>query len=70
MMKYIVVSRNMRITKYQQGSEFLNDYPSPAPLIAEVNKLLKEGYKPCGGISVVFESENNFITFYQALIKE
>lgn len=39
-------------------------------LVSDVNKALKEGYKPLGNISVEYTGYLNSPNFYQAMIKD
>lgn len=37
---------------------------------ANVSNHLKKGWKPLGGVSVIFDQKQDIINYYQAVIKE
>jgi len=35
----------------------------------EVNNLIKNGWKPQGGVAILYDSENGRTEYYQAMVK-
>ena len=58
----------MRITK-KQLKRIIKEELKEAYSREEVNKIIKEGWKPQGGLQIVRDSYN-IEKFYQAMVKE
>lgn len=66
-MQYIVICKS--IDAPADSVKKMTDFPQAQILAQEVDKHLKDGFKPKGGIAVFFDQETRRVVFYQAMYK-